>query len=117
MSDLTVKRGDTITLAVAAKKGDGTPQSLAGKTLAFTAKDRIDDLDAAAVISKSIGSGIVVDDAALGLAMVTIPPADTSSFAGPRTLLWDIQMTDNATGAKITLDEGKLIVRPDVTRA
>jgi hypothetical protein len=47
---------------------------------------------------------------------VTILPADTSGFTGPRTLLWDIQMTDNATSAKKTLDEGKLYVKPDVTR-
>ena len=115
MGDLTVKRGDTITLAVAAKKADGTVQSLTGKSLMFTAKDRIGDADPG-VLQKSIGAGIVVDDAANGLATVTILPADTSGFTGPRTLLWDIQMTDNATSAKKTLDEGKLYVKPDVTR-
>jgi hypothetical protein len=115
VSDLTVKRGDTITLAIAAKKADGTAQSLVGKTLIFTAKDRLSDADPG-VFQKAIGSGIVVDNAAGGLATVTIAPADTSGFTGPRTLLWDIQMTDQATSDKKTLDEGKLYVRPDVTR-
>lgn len=116
MTDLRAKRGDTITLAIAAKKADGTAQTLVGKLLTFTAKDRLADLDAAAIISKSIGAGITVDNAAGGLATVTLSPADTAGFTGPRTLLWDIQMTDTVTGDKKTLDEGKLYVRPDVTR-
>lgn len=115
MADLTVKRGDTTTLSVAAKKGDGTAQTLVGKLLTFTAKDSLADPDPG-VFQKTIGAGIVVDNAAGGLATVTIAPSDTSGFTGPRTLLWDIQMTDQVTGDKKTLDEGKLYVRPDVTR-
>lgn len=115
MSDLSAKRGDTIALSIAAKKADGTAQSLVGKLLTFTAKDRLGDADPG-VFQKAIGSGIVVDNAAGGLATVTILPADTSGFTGPRTLLWDVQMTDQATGDKKTLDEGRLYVRPDVTR-
>jgi hypothetical protein len=116
VSDLRVKRGDKIVLSIAAKKADGTPQSLTGATLTFTAKDRLTDADPG-VIQKTTGGGITIDDAANGLASVTILPADTSGFTGPRTLLWDVQMDVAAFGDKKTLDSGKLYVLPDVTRS
>lgn len=117
MTDLRVKRGDSTTIAIAAKKRDGvTPQPLTGMTLRFTAKAHREDGDGSAVISKwSPSGGITIDDAILGLATVTLAPSDTSGFTGPRTLYWDVQMSDGAGSVK-TLADGLLYVLPDITR-
>jgi hypothetical protein len=113
MSDLRVRRGDSISLSVDWNKADGSPQSLAGWTLRFTARDRLEDVTA--VITKSSpASGIVIDDSPGGLATISIAPADTASFIGPRTLWWDVQAESGAE--RKTIDSGKLYVIPDVTR-
>lgn len=113
MSDLRVRRGDTIPLQVGPiLKADGTVQDISGYTITFTAKNRLDDLDAAAIITQA---GVVTNGPA-GLALVTIPPAATSSFTTDRVLHWDVQIRDGA-GATKTVDSGKLIVERDVTRA
>jgi len=117
VTDLRVWRGDTVEIAVAAVKADGSPLPLAGYTLRFSAKERLSDDDTDAVISKmSPDNGIAIDDEPGGLATVTLAASDTEAFAGPRTLVWDIQMAA-ATGEVKTLDSGRLYVAPDVTRA
>lgn len=117
MTDLRIRRGDTAALSIVAVQADGvTPQSLIGATLKFTAKAKHEDTDAAAVIAKSSpASGITIDNAAGGLATVTLAAGDTSGFTGPRTLQWDVQMSTGA-GLVKTLDEGLLFVVPDITR-
>jgi len=117
VSDLRIARGDKVALSIKAKKADGTPQPLTGAVLTFTAKDRLTDADPGVFQKTSPAGGITIDDAANGLATVTIAAADTSGFAGPRTLYWDVQMDVAATGDKKTLDSGKLSVSPDVTRS
>lgn len=117
MSDLRVKRGDTIRLAVGpVMKADGTVQNITGHTLRFTAKDRLADLDAAAILSGStIDARIVITNGAAGLAEVSIPAALTAGFTSDRVLHWDLQIADPG-GVTKTLDSGKLIVERDVTR-
>lgn len=117
MSDLRVKRGDSIVLAVGpVLKADGTVQDITGHTLRFTAKDRLDDLDAAAIITGSTADGrITITDGPGGLARVAIPAAVTSGFTTDRALHWDIQISDPG-GVVKTLDFGKLLVTRDVTR-
>jgi hypothetical protein len=117
MTDLRVPRGDSIVLAVGpVLKADGTVQDITGHTLRFTAKDRLDDLDAAAVISGStIGGQITITDGPGGLARVTIPAAATAGFTADRALHWDVQISDPG-GVVKTLDSGKLLVVRDVTR-
>jgi hypothetical protein len=116
MTVLRARRGDEIKIGVEVVQEDGSQQDLTGSTLRFTAKDRASDPDGSAILAKfSPDGGITIDDAPAGLATVTIAAADTAGFTGPRTLLWDIQMT-SGTVVK-TLDDGKLYVLPDVTRA
>lgn len=113
MSDFTVKRGDTIALVVGPiLKPDKTPQDITGYTIAFTAKNRIDDADGAAEIA-AVGT---VTDGPAGLGEVEIAAAATSGFTTQRVLHWDVQIT-GPTGRKKTIDSGKMIVERDVTRA
>jgi hypothetical protein len=117
VSSLRALRGTTISIAVAAKKADGTAQDLTGSTLRFMAKDRPNDLDAAAVISRDnagIG-GITIDNGPLGLATVTIEPASTAGFVRKRTLHWELRMAAGAV--KKPLDHGRMTILPDVIRA
>lgn len=116
MSDLRVKRGDTINLAVGpVLKADKSVQDITGHTLRFTAKNRLDDLDGAAVLSGSTADGrITITDGPGGLAEVAIPGSTTSGFTAARTLHWDLQISDPG-GRVRTLDFGRLIVTRDVT--
>lgn len=115
---LRMHRGDSASFDVRAYQADGvTPQALTGATVWFSAKNRTTDDDTAAVIRKStVGGGVTIVDAAAGRARIDLAPADTSGFAGPVTLLWDVQARDGA-GAVRTLAYGRLFVEPDVTRA
>jgi hypothetical protein len=116
MTDLRMKRGDDASFSVAAYQADGvTALDLTGATIRFTAKDRPTDDDVDAVIAISTPSAITIDDAPGGLATITIPASDTDAFTGPRTLVWDLQVT-TSTGSVVTVDGGKLYVLLDVTR-
>jgi hypothetical protein len=118
MTDLRVKRGDTISLAVGpVRAADGSVQNITGHTLRFTAKAKLSDADGAALVAGSTADGrIVITNGLAGLALVSIPASVTDGFTADRVLHWDIQDTDPG-GAKKTLDSGKLIVERDVTRA
>lgn len=109
--------GDTIPLQITLSR-NGVAIDLTGATLWFTAKDDLDDLDAAAVFQKKTGGlGIAITDAVNGRATVTIAPADTASLANePQTLECDIQLLE-VDGTLTTVARGQLILQPQVTRA
>lgn len=117
MTDLYMKRGDDASFSVEVTALDGvTPQTIAGATLKFTAKDRLSDADVDAIIALVTGSGIVHDDEPNGLATITIPKTSTSGFSADRTLVWDLQVT-GAGGEVKTVDSGRIFVQLDVTQA
>lgn len=115
-SGIIAGRGDTayldFTVTVA-----GAAQDITGWELWFTAKRRIGDGDADAVILKnSLGSGVTILNAALGTASVTLSPADTASLLPEAVRLYaDIQGKDGA-GHVFTLDAFTFTIRGDVTR-
>lgn len=116
MPDFQITKGDTPTFNVAVTQG-GSVFSLVGCSMWFTAKYAYRDLDAAAVFQKTIGAGITVTNAALGLATVTLAAIDTSPLAAVKVLLvWDLQVR-TAGGKTYTVSSGNLIVFPDVTLA
>jgi hypothetical protein len=120
MTDHRIKRGDSIEFDVGpVLKADGSVQDITGLRLRFTAKDRLDDLDAAAIIvGSTIDGRITITDGPGGYAHVEIPPSATSAFTTDRALHWDIQIAEPvADGTTKTLDSGKLIVERDVTRS
>lgn len=106
MTVLRMKRGDTLTIDFDAS------DSIAGATVTFTAKARI--ADTTPVFSGSTVDGrVVVTDAAAGTGTVTIPPSETTGFTRPRSLYWDIQLSN--PGQAKTIDEGMLFITLDVT--
>lgn len=112
MSDLRVKRGDTIRLVIGPiLTSDGSVQNITGYTITFTAKDRVADADPGAF--QSVGT---VTDGPGGMGLVIVPKTATSSFLTDRVFHWDVQIVD-PSGATKTIDEGKLYVTRDVTRA
>jgi hypothetical protein len=118
---LNLKRGDTLDLTVGPVLDEtDVVQDLSGSTIRFTAKDRLDDLDADAVLSGSTGDGRVTIPSQAGnlkgFAYVSIPASATAGFTTDRVLHWDVQVSQ-PSGRTKTLDEGLLFVRRDVTRA
>jgi hypothetical protein len=94
---------------------DGTATNLTSGTLRMTAKYSYADADANAVFIKLAANGLVITNAAGGLATITIAPSDTSNLAEHRIdLVYDIQLTDS-TPAVWCLVRGKITVLPDVS--
>jgi hypothetical protein len=84
----------------------------------FTVKKALTDLDAAAVMQKTLGGGIVVQTDH-SKANITINPSDTASLSitGASTILfYDIQ-TKDAAGNINTPQSGQLTVNVDITRS
>lgn len=110
-SKLTVNRGTTYSITVNYKV-NGVATTLVGATLYFTVKAveyDADLTDSAAVVQKTkttyVGAG---DNAAAGIAVITINPLDTQSVA-PGVYNYDLKIK-NAAGAIYKLDEGILIL-------
>ena len=115
-------RGDSFIFDVQVFQNDGcTPQNISGWTVWFTAKRYISDADSQAVVQLGTAlplTGIVLTAPTNGEAEVTIPPFATSRFPdSPTTLVYDVQVKDPLTSRVFTVEIGRLIVRPDVTRA
>jgi hypothetical protein len=112
--NLTMRRGDTVKLNITVTRG-GSAVDLTGASIWFTVKNAVTDADPG-VFQKTVGSGIVVTNAAAGQAQITIANADTSAIVGSRTLLYDIQVKE-AGGDITTVANGTITVSPDVTLA
>jgi hypothetical protein len=114
--ELEMFRGDDESFDIVVTK-DGAPVDLTGAALTFTAKRRLSDADAAAVVQKdSTAGGIAIVDAAQGLARIDIAAGDTATLTSDERLAWDLQVL-GADGKKRTLADGRLLIHADVTRA
>lgn len=94
-------------------------ENLSGATLRFTAKRKLSDTYASAIIKKHSGvdGGIVITDSAAGLAQTLILPADTVALCvdGKREVLfYDLEL-ETALGEVETTEAGQLIIEADVT--
>ena len=106
---LSIKRGDSWSRTLYFQDGDGNPIDITGWTVFFTAKAKADDLDAAAIISKTI---TVFTDPTGGEAGISLSSTDTNQDIG--SFLWDIQVKTNL-GQIITVAEGILTITKDIT--
>lgn len=114
-SGIEIPRGDNAYLdGVVAISG--VPQPISGWSLWFTAKYRLADPDAAAVIQKTIASGgIIITNALTGAYTVLFVPADSLGLPASRvTLYGDVQGKDPA-GNIYTLDRLRFSFGPDTT--
>lgn len=121
MAEFTRTRGDTWKFNLPLLEfGTVDPFDLTGTTIRVTFKTnkKLAD-DAAGVfqyswISGGASDGIAVPDPTAGLAVVTVPAADTADFL-ITTYFYDCQVTD-ANGEPYTPDKGKVKVTEDVTQ-
>lgn len=110
MSTLEFRRGDTRPLTVT------LPQDITGIDLWFTAKVRLSDDDADAIIRKStIDASITVPVGTDGIALVQIEDGDTSPLTKTTRLYWDVQTHDD-DDITDTVAHGRLVIHADVTR-
>jgi hypothetical protein len=106
---LTIRRGDHERI-----RAEITPYT-AASAIKFTAKRNLSDADAAAIISKSVGSGIEItsvgDVNTPAVAIITVLPANTQALSNNYdwTLYYDL-----VDGSNHTLDSGELIIQREV---
>lgn len=126
MTELVMYRGDDRDFAFTVTK-DGTPLSLTGATVVFTAREALDDTTATFDLSSATVGEITIDADQVtnpGDIIVHVPAAATSAFTDGVTLFCDVQVTDSGgevfTWPEALADSSALIrlkVRLDVTHA
>lgn len=109
-------QGQTFFNTLAVKDDDGSAYDLTGATLWFTLKRDYADLDSAAELQHTIGSGIVVTNAAGGLATHTIGAIETAGLAVGLLYRYDYKLKA-ADGTLKPIEAGTFSVKPYVTRA
>ncbi len=116
MTYLTIVRSDDETLDILVTDQDtGAAINLTGATLKWMAKRRRNDADVDALISKAIGTGITVTNAAGGVAEVAITAANTNAIV-PGAYYWELQSVDAAAKTH-TLAGGRIVILPDLIRS
>jgi uncharacterized membrane protein len=95
MTDFTMYAGDSKTLAVTVRDADNVVVDLSGYTITWALSASV--YDAEPLVSKTIGSGITVVDAAAGRFNVTIDPDDTADLRGAYYFEAEIVLSGSVT--------------------
>jgi hypothetical protein len=109
--DLTIEAGATFTKVFRWRNAEGDPIDLTG----YTARMQIRETYASPtpLVSLTTGSGITLE-AADGVVNVEITADQTAALAARRGV-YDLELED-ASGFVTRLVEGKVTIRPEVTR-
>src|SRR5690349_12327768 len=93
--NFSIKRGDTTTLNIAVKDGDGEVFDISDVLLKFTVKKSVRDSDEDAVITKtSADTGILKTAPENGVCQIVINQDETSGLNATRhELVYDLQLT------------------------
>jgi hypothetical protein len=114
---LKMYRGDNTPFTITCSDDEGGVLDITGGQLWFTGKNNPTDTDADAVFQHySPDHGIVLTDAANGIATITMDEADTAGLPGDTTLWWDVQCVD-ALGNVQTLARSVMLILTDITVA
>jgi hypothetical protein len=119
MTDLQIRRGDYVEITFVARTVGSGLYDLSGATkIWFLAKTNVADVDASAVITKTLANGgITLTDAANGAGKIVLVATDTNAIADTApALYYDLQILD-LNGRTRTLESGRLFVNSDVTKA
>lgn len=108
MSNLVCFIGDTtkIDVQVFTNASNTTPLNLTGQSVVFEAKDNW--ASPSLTITKTVGAGVVVTNAALGRCLVTLAPSDTSALP-PISLTYVLRVLDGSD--VYTVASGRLQVK------
>lgn len=109
---ITIIRGDNRNIDVSFFESDGTtPINLTGATVYFTVNaNNAPASDTGAAITKDVS---IHTDPEEGETRISLSPADTE--IAPGTYNYDVQLKDSL-GTVTSQDQGKFIVKPDITR-
>jgi len=81
---MIIKKGNSVVLTIAVR--DGNKELLDNLTSAtsilFMVKQNKTDPDSSAIISKSVGNGITINDPSLGYVSIVLNPTDTDQNTG-----------------------------------
>lgn len=86
-----LRKGSNYTITFTVLDDNNDPVNISGWSLTYTWKVR--DTDAAAVLTKTVGSGITLTDPTNGVGTIALVPADTSSLR-PRVYYHRLMRTD-----------------------
>ena len=104
---LSVKSGDTLKLPITVKDSAGAIKDLTGASAIFTIARAV---LTAALITKTVGSGITISAPATGVLDVLIDAADSDALDG--TYYFECEVTDQA-GDKATVAFGFITYNAD----
>lgn len=105
---ISCEEGEDITLNESPASGQ-TPTSISGWTITFTLSADTDDATAA-LVTKTIGSGITIVSASAGTFTIALTSADTNQTPGK--YVYDVRRTN--AGFETVLTKGTLIINPGV---
>jgi hypothetical protein len=103
--NFTMFSGDSLTIVIPVKKGDGTLLSLGGCTIKWALKEK--DISPVPILLKTTESGI---STATGEVSIKLDPADTSELAG--TFYHECEITD-PLGNVSTVSAGYAAIQHD----
>lgn len=120
MTDYAMKRGDTFKTTLYVRDVNGAPQNVTGWVFWFTVKRFATDPDEKALFqarSDDLSGAVTIDVAVTGQITVRMPASVTRLFPDtPTRVVWDVQ-AKNVAGEIATIDEGRIKITPDITRA
>jgi len=117
MGKLSVNRGTTFTITLNYQQ-NSVAATLVGATVYFTVKSAEYDsdlTDAGALLQKVKTTYVATgDNAAGGVAVITLNPADTQAIAPSKNYYYDLKVKD-ASGNIYKVDEGKFVLDASAT--
>ena len=104
---MQIKKGNTVDLEFTIKDSDGTLVINLSTVVdvKFMAKNEPTDADVDAVISKSLGDGITVDDPSTGIVKVALTSTDTSVTAKRYSFALQLEYSDSIQ--EVTIRENR----------
>lgn len=107
--DFIIIRRDTSTFQVNFADESGNPIDITGCAVFFTVKKKLEDVDADALISKTVYAHT---DPTHGRTLITLTSSDTDHPAG--VYFWDLQLRDG-NGNIASTQFGRMKITQDVT--
>lgn len=95
--------GDTLELTITLTK-NGTPYEPTCSAMEATFKLKLTDSDANALVTKTMGAGVVINGSTV---TVTVPPSDLTSLSKTTTLYWSVRI-EETSGVITTVADGSV---------
>lgn len=112
-TQFSMTRGDARSFRVTVKDDAGAAADLTGAAIEFQCRKHPHSADA--VITKTVGDGIEIEDAPGGVFRIDIAPADTDALGNwQQAYLFDVQVTKD--DKPVTVARGTLTIEPDIAR-